>query len=182
MDFGLKGRRSTMDLLPLDLRFGGFVGGDHDGGEFVGFEQKRLDECLLHQLTINDQFQPIAAFIGLFNNEAQFGDKFRLRSASARSPIIRPDRCCRANQLRSNRSPNGSLGQPPTSFITLNANAFVRFFSSISSISSAPNELRSNQKSKIENPNFNAKHAPSHQREHERRHESHWPPEPSVRG
>lgn len=87
------------------------MGGDHDGGEFVRFEQKRLYECFLHQFTFNDQLQPIPALVGLFDNDSQLGDKLRLRSPPARSPIIRPDRCRRANQLSPDRSPNGSLGQ-----------------------------------------------------------------------
>jgi hypothetical protein len=95
----------------LILRLGGFVGGDHDGGEFVGFEKKRLDECFLHQLTFDDQLKPIAAFVGLFDDDSQLGDKLRLGSSSASSPIICPHRCCRANQLSSNSSPGGSLRQ-----------------------------------------------------------------------
>lgn len=59
------------------------MGGDHDGGKFVGFEKQRLDECFLQQFTFDDKFQPLDTFVGFFNDDAQFGNELRFGSSSA---------------------------------------------------------------------------------------------------
>ena len=49
----------------------GFLGRNDDGDELVGFFEQRLDQGWLDQFGLDDQFQPVAGFVGFFFEDGE---------------------------------------------------------------------------------------------------------------
>ena len=89
---------------------GRFARSRHDGGEFVGFTQKRAEFACWHDAGLNEQFEPKRGFISLLLNDSDFRDEFSLTSGAATGPIVGRDRGATAQDL---------LGDHPARVIVL---------------------------------------------------------------
>ena len=73
--------------------------GDENSREFVALGTKRLQFGRWHDLSIDEEFQPIRGFFQLPQRVAAFRDELGFASSAMSFPIIRPDRSSRAEQL-----------------------------------------------------------------------------------
>ena len=76
--------------LPIDESFAsrGFAGGGHDGGEFIGFLQKRGQFSRRHHSRFDQQFEPEGGFVGFLFDGSNFGNEFGLAARAATGAII----------------------------------------------------------------------------------------------
>jgi len=72
---------------------------DEDVRQFVALGTKRLQLGRWHNLSIDEQFQPIRGFFQLSQRVAAFGDELGFASSAMGFPVICPDRGSRAEQL-----------------------------------------------------------------------------------
>ena len=78
----------------------GFLDDRHeDGGQFVALGTKRLQFGRWHDLSIDEEFQPIGGLFQFPKRVAAFGDELGFAPAAMGLPIIRADGCSRAEQL-----------------------------------------------------------------------------------
>lgn len=69
----------------------------------VGFAVERFYLGAGEQVSVHDQFHPVATLIGLFGHGSEFGDKLSLRPSATGGAVVRADGGSRANQLIGNR-------------------------------------------------------------------------------
>ena len=85
--------------LLVSTLFGSFDDRDEDSGQLVAFGMKRLQLGRWHNFSIDEEFQPVSAFLQLAERVAAFGDELGSASSAMGFPIIRPDRCPGAEKL-----------------------------------------------------------------------------------
>ncbi len=78
MAYGLEHRLQPKTQHGLFFASGGLDGRHHDSGDLIGLFHEICHSLLLHQASLDEQFQPIGTFVTFLFDDAELGDELSI--------------------------------------------------------------------------------------------------------